>query len=114
MKFDKKYFNLCKNLLKDGIKSTTVEGKDILRLSFCNLEFDLRDEFPISRFREIDFNEEIITMLWMWQMQSNDVRKLHERGIYKFDEWMVDEDGIYRIYEDCNSSIVKKYEANKE
>lgn len=114
MKFDKKYFNLCKNLLRDGINSITIEGKDILSLSFCNLEFDLRDEFPISQFKEIDFNEEIITMLWMWQMQSNDVRKLHERGIYKFDEWMVDEDGIYRIYEDINSNIVTKYEADKE
>ena len=114
MKFDKKYFNLCNKLLNEGIKSMTIEGEEILRLSSCNLEFDLKDGFPISRFRKIDFNEEIITMFWIWQMQSNDVRKLHERGIYKFDEWVVDEDGIYRIYEDSNSSIVKKYEANKE
>lgn len=114
MKFDKKYFNLCKNLLRNGSKCITVDGDEELRLLFCNLEFDLRDEFPISHFREIDFNEEVITMLWTWQAQSNDVRKLQERGIFKFDKWMVDDDGIYRIYEDNTSSIITKYEVDKE
>lgn len=32
-------------------------------------------------------------------MQSNDVRDLHERKVHIWDEWMVDNDGIYRIYE---------------
>ena len=38
-------------------------------------------------------------MLWIWQMQSNKVSDLHERNVHIWDEWRVDEDGIYRIYE---------------
>ncbi len=38
-------------------------------------------------------------MLWIWQASSNDVEWLHERNVKIWDEWMVDDDGIYRIYE---------------
>ena len=43
-------------------------------------------------------------------MQSNDVRDLHQRGVHIWDEWMVDPDGIYRIYE----PITEEYEKEKE
>lgn len=49
-------------------------------------------------------------MFWIWQMQSNDVRELHKRGVHIWDEWMVDADGIYRIYE----PITDNFDKNKE
>ena len=38
-------------------------------------------------------------MRWIYQVQSNDVNWLQERNVHVWDEWKIDEDGIYRIYE---------------
>ena len=43
-------------------------------------------------------------------MQSNDVRELHKRGVHIWDEWMVDADGIYRIYEPITDNFDKDKE----
>ena len=49
-------------------------------------------------------------MLWIYQAQSNDVRWLQERHNPIWNEWMVDADGIYRIYE----PVTEDYDPNKE
>ena len=41
-------------------------------------------------------------MLWIWQMQSNDVRELHKRGVHIWDD---NEGGNIRIYSgNCTSN----------
>lgn len=45
------------------------------------------------------YRNAILEMLWIWQVKSNDVRWLQERGVPIWNEWVVDSDGIYRIYE---------------
>lgn len=49
--------------------------------------------------KQLFSRQAIAEMLWIWQMASNDVRELHKRNVHIWDEWMIDEDGIYRIYE---------------
>mgnify|MGYP004546722089 FL=1 len=43
-------------------------------------------------------------------MGSNNVLDLHDRNVHIWDEWMVDQDGIYRIYE----PTTEQYDPDKE
>lgn len=49
-------------------------------------------------------------MLWIYQAQSNNVKWLHERNNHIWDEWMIDEDGIYRTYEEKDGQKILKSE----
>lgn len=109
-KFDDDYISLAKEILSKGVEVENRTGVNTIKLPSYNLEFDLRKEFPILQTKQTFYKNAIIEMLWIWQMQSNDVRDLHDRGVHIWDEWMVDEDGIYRIYEPTTS----EYDKDKE
>ena len=51
-------------------------------------------------------------MLWIYQAQTNDVSWLRERGNNIWNEWEVDSDGIYRIYESTTENYDKDKEVN--
>ena len=108
-KFDVDYISLVKEILSKGVEVENRTGVNTIKLPSYNLEFDLRKEFPILQTKQTFYKNAIIEMLWIWQMQSNDVRELHERGVHIWDEWMVDEDGIYRIYE----PVTDEYDKDK-
>lgn len=109
-KFDDDYISLTKKILSDGVEVENRTGVNTIKIPSYNLEFDLRDEFPILQTKQTFYKNAIIEMLWIWQMQSNDVRELHKRGVHIWDEWMVDADGIYRIYE----PFTDEYDEDKE
>ena len=109
-KFDDDYISLVKEILSRGVEVENRTGINTIKIPSYNLEFDLRREFPILQTKQTFYKNAIIEMLWIWQMQSNDVRELHKRNVHIWDEWMVDEDGIYRIYE----PVTKEYNKNKE
>ena len=109
-KFDKEYLELCKKILNDGVEVSNRTGVNTIKIPHYSFEFDLGSEFPILQSKQTFYKNAIIEMLWIWQMQSNDVRDLHERGVHIWDEWMVDDDGIYRIYE----PVTEKYNPDKE
>ena len=98
-KFDKDYLELCKKILKEGVEVHNRTGINTIKIPSYTFEFDLGCEYPILQTKQTFYKNAILEMLWIWQMQSNDVRDLHDRGVPIWDEWMVDEDGIYRIYE---------------
>lgn len=97
--FDVEYLNLCKKILNEGKEVENRTGINTIKVPEHSFTFDLSKEFPILESKQTFFKHAIIEMLWIWQMQSNDVRDLHERKVHIWDEWMVDNDGIYRIYE---------------
>lgn len=109
-KFDDDYISLVKEILSEGVEVGNRTGINTIKIPSYNFEFDLRKEFPILQTKQTFYKNAIIEMLWIWQMQSNDVRKLHERGVHIWDEWMVDEDGVYRIYE----PVTNNYDKDKE
>lgn len=109
-KFDDDYITLVKEILSKGVEVENRTGVNTIKIPSYNLEFDLRREFPILQTKQTFYKNAIIEMLWIWQMQSNDVRELHKRGVHIWDEWMVDADGIYRIYE----PVTTDYDSNKE
>ena len=109
-RFDDDYISLVKEILSKGGEVENRTGVNTIKLPCYNLEFDLRREFPILQTKQTFYKNAIIEMLWIWQMQSNDVRDLHKRNVHIWDEWMVDSDGIYRIYE----PVTDRYDKDKE
>lgn len=97
--FDIEYLKLCKKILKEGIEVENRTGVNTIKIPSYNFEFDLSKEFPILTTKQTFYRQAIIELLWIWQVGSNDVRWLQDRNVHIWDEWEVDEDGIYRIYE---------------
>lgn len=118
-KFDDQYLDLCERVLiygervsndpavlqkKMGKKTgtnmpnhyaQTVKPITTIRLPHQVLTFDLEEEFPILTSKLVAFRTAVLEMLWIYQVQSNDVRWLHDRGIKIWDEWELPEDGKY-------------------
>ena len=116
-KFDEQYLDLCERILKDGERVVNYTHKTdkrgsasvsmpnhiaqvesesaTIRLPHQVLEFDLSEEFPVLTTKFAVFRAAILEMLWIWQVQSNDVRWLQERGVKIWDEWEIDENGDY-------------------
>src|SRR5574344_2615709 len=103
-KFDKDYIELCEHILSDGTIAHNRTGNDTIMIPSHNFHFDLREEFPILTTKQVFTRQAILEMLWIWQAQSNDVRWLQERNVHIWDEWEIDNDGIYRIYDNLNNS----------
>lgn len=81
-KFDDDYITLVKEILSKGVEVENRTGVNTIKIPSYNLEFDLRREFPILQTKQTFYKNAIIEMLWIWQMQSNDVRELHKRGVH--------------------------------
>lgn len=95
--WDVEYLKLCKRILKDGVEVTNRTGINTIKIPGYSFEFDLQEEFPVLTTKQLFFKNAIIEMLWIYQMQSNDVRELQKRNNKIWNEWMIDSDGIYRI-----------------
>ena len=109
--FDKKYLELCKKILTEGKEVENRTGINTIKVPSHHFHFDLGEEFPILQTKQLFFKNAITEILWIYQVQSNDVRWLHERNNHVWDEWMVDSDGIYRTYaKDENGNKILKSE----
>ncbi len=116
-KFDDQYIDLCRRILSQGekvlnykktdnrsasvataIPDHTAQGAQetrTIRLPHQILEFDLSEEFPILTSKKVVFKSAILEILWIYQVQSNQVSWLKDRGVHIWDEWEVPSDGIY-------------------
>ena len=108
--FDKEYLKLLKEILQRGEEVENRTGVNTIKIDKYAFKFDLAKEFPILMTKQLFSRQAITEMLWIWQASSNDVEWLHERNVKIWDEWMVDDDGIYRIYE----PNTKDYNPDKE
>ncbi len=97
-KWDKEYLKLCKKILEEGKRVENRTGIDTIKIPSYNLHFDLEEEFPILTTKQLFFKNAITEILWIWQAKSNDVRWLRDRNNNIWNEWEIDEDGIYRTY----------------
>lgn len=109
--FDKVYLKLLDEILQRGEEVENRTGVNTIKIDKYAFSFDLSKEFPILMTKQLFSRQAITEMLWIWQMASNDVRELHERNVHIWDEWMVDTDGIYRIYEPAGAC---EYDPDKE
>ena len=117
-KFDDQYIDLCERILAEGeeivnyssadtrgaevvtqIPDHTAQGKtgaETIRLPHQVLQFDLAEEFPILTSKKVAFKTAVLEMLWIYQVASNDVRWLKDRGVKIWDEWEISETGEYQ------------------
>ena len=98
-KWDKDYLELCKRILLEGVETENRTGVNTIKVPSHNFHFNLGEEFPILQTKQLFFKNAITEILWIYQAQSNDVNWLQERGNHVWDEWKIDEDGVYRIYD---------------
>lgn len=108
--FDIEYLKLCKRILTEGVEVENRTGTNTIKVPSHYFHFDLSKEFPILQTKQLFFKNAITEILWIYQAQSNDVRWLHERNNHVWDEWMIDPDGFYRIYDkETKKLISEKY-----
>ena len=110
-KWDRDYIKLCKKILKDGTEVQNRTGINTIKIPGYSFEFDLEKEFPALTTKQLFFRQAILEMLWIYQIQSNDVRWLQERNVHIWDEWEIHEDGKWyanQLVMDENGNQVKK------
>ncbi len=110
--FDKQYCELLKKILNEGELFENRTGIDTLSIPGGGYVFDVGNEFPILESKKIILKNALSELLWIYQAQTNDVSWLRERGNNIWNEWEVDSDGIYRIYESTNEDYDKDKEVN--
>ena len=94
--FDKIYADLCTEILENGVYCKNRTGINTFAITPKILTFDLSAEFPILTTKKVAFRSAILEILWFYQVKSNNVGWLRERGVKIWDEWEIGEDGTYR------------------
>ena len=93
--YEQQYIQICKDILKNGYFDNNRTGTPTYKLPHQILQFDLAEEFPILTTKQVAFKHAVLEMLWIYQVQSNDVSWLKDRGIKIWNEWEIGEDGTY-------------------
>lgn len=109
-KWDKQYLELCRNILEQGEEVENRTGINTVKLPSWHFHIDVGEEFPILTTKQVFIRQAVLEMLWIYQAQSNDVRWLQERNVRIWDEWEIDENGIWnatQMLPDESGKIVK-------
>ena len=109
--WDKDYLALCKRILTEGVEVEYRTGINTIKVPSQHFHFDLSKEFPILTSKQLFIRQAVLEMLWIYQAQSNDVRWLQERNVHIWDEWEIDEDGIWtatQLLPDENGKLTKQ------
>ncbi len=109
-KWDKGYIGLCKKILEEGVRVLNRTGVDSIKVPSHHFHFDLSEEFPILTTKQLFIRQAVLEMLWIYQVQSNDVRWLKERDVNIWNEWEIDQNGIWTAEQMVleNGALVKK------
>jgi len=85
-KYDYYYLSVANQILSNGDMRDNRTGIRAISLPHVCMTFDLEDAFPILASKFVGFKTAVKELLWIWQMQSNDVRKLQDMGVHIWDE----------------------------
>ena len=108
--WDKDYLDLCRRILSEGVEVENRTGINTIKVPSHHFHFDLSKEFPILTTKQLFIRQAVLEMLWIYQAQSNDVRWLQERDVKIWNEWEIDENGIWhasQMLPDENGNLVK-------
>ena len=97
--WDKLYCETLKEIKETGELCPNRTGIETLSIPHAYFKLDVSREFPMLETKKLAIKNTITELLWIYQAQSNDIKWLHDRNNHIWDEWMIDNDGIYRIYD---------------
>ncbi len=95
---DTQYLNIVENILDHGYFDNNRTGVRTYKLPHQIMQFDLEKEFPILTTKFVAFKTAVKEILWIWQLQSNDVRELQKMNCHVWDEWMRPDGTIGKAY----------------
>lgn len=95
---DTQYLNIVENILARGYYANNRTGVPTYKLPHQIMQFDLAEEFPILTTKFVAFKTAVKEILWIWQLQSNDVRELQKMNCHVWDEWMRPDGTIGKAY----------------
>ena len=97
--WDRVYCEIVKKILNEGVRVENRTGVDTLTTGAITFTLhDIEHNFPILETKKVAIKNALSEIQWIHQEQTNDVRWLQERENPIWDDWMIDEDGIYRKY----------------
>ena len=97
--WDNIYCNILKEILEKGELTPNRTGIETIAIPNVNFKLNVGEHFPILETKKVAMKNSITELLWIYQAQSNRVSWLHERDNHIWDDWVIDDDGIYRIYD---------------
>ena len=95
---DTQYLRIIEDILDHGYYANNRTGIATYKLPHQVMQFNLAEEFPILTTKFVAFKTAIKELLWIWQMQSNDVRQLQAMNVKVWDEWMREDGTIGQAY----------------
>ena len=102
---DATYCDLCDYIIKNGVRTHNRTGIDTIAIANWQHIFDLSKGFPIMETKKVNAKNFASEIQWIHQAQSNKVQWLKDRDNPVWNQWVVDEDGIYRTYEQGENAI---------
>lgn len=106
--WDDVYCTLCQTILEKGVRVSNRTGIDTIKIPSYHFQLDPGKEFPILTTKQLFIRQAVLEMLWIYQVQSNDVRWLQERKVNIWNEWEIGEDGAWR--EKGTGRILKQFD----
>ncbi len=103
--YDEKYLSIVKDVIENGYYDTNRTGMNTYKLPHQIMQFNLQKEFPILTTKRVAFKTAVQELLWIFKDQSNDVKKLREKGVKIWDEWEMEDGTIGTAY----GYIVEKF-----
>ena len=98
-KYDYYYLSIANKILSEGEMRDNRTGIRAISLPHVCITIDLEEDgFPILASKFVGFKTAIKELLWIWKMQSNDVRKLQDMNVHIWDEWMQEDGTIGKAY----------------
>ena len=104
--YDRQYLRIVEDILDHGYYAQNRTGIPTYKLPHQIMQFDLEKEFPILTTKKVAFKTAVKEILWIYQQQSNDVRKLQEENVHIWDEWMLEDGTIGTAY----GYVIRKYD----
>ena len=95
---DTQYLRIIEDILDHGYYANNRTGIATYKLPHQMMQFNLAEEFPILTTKFVAFKTAIKELLWIWQLQSNDVRQLQAMNVKVWDEWMREDGTIGKAY----------------
>lgn len=98
-KYDYYYLSIANKILSEGEMRDNRTGIKAISLPHVCITINLEEDgFPILASKFVGFKTAVKELLWIWQMQSNDVRKLQDMNVHIWDEWMQEDGTIGKAY----------------